>query len=437
MGAATRRHLRWMVALLLFPTLAPGTVDGQPPSCAACSAFGEQCTLEYGAAGTVRDSATSLPIAGAAITVVDLSTVSDADGSFAVRGTRPETCHIDYLWSIHISADGYEPLRLSGYFSSGSAPLSEFSLDPVVAAKGFDVFGFVAEFPHCSGRMRGVTVTLDPLGLSTDTSVGSDGGFFEFSNVPPGDYVLRVAQGCNPFGCWIDTPVQVVDAPVDVEICMDELTPVFSPTPSRTGSLSPTPTRVPTACPRLTACPHGEQPRPCDQPCGLHCGCEARSTPTNTPTFPTIPGRTLAPTVTPTRLPTRCPRLTPCPPGEQPRPCDDPCRLGCGCELRPTPTDTPCPVATHPSCSVGQELVCTGECLIDCQCRSCAACPDGMEYAELGCDCVAADHPTETNTNRSSSDGCAIDPQATSGSALLLAAPLLWPVARQRFARRP
>ena len=42
--------------------------------------------------------------------------------------------------------------------------------------------------------MRGVTVVLEPLGWTTQTSIDAiDGGRFVFEHVPPGDYTVRVA----------------------------------------------------------------------------------------------------------------------------------------------------------------------------------------------------------------------------------------------------
>lgn len=56
----------------------------------------------------------------------------------------------------------------------------------------------------------------------------------QFANLPPGNYVVRT-DGCNPFGCYLDTPVFVVDQ--DIQVQVRQLGPQ-TPTPAR----SPTPT---------------------------------------------------------------------------------------------------------------------------------------------------------------------------------------------------
>jgi subtilisin-like proprotein convertase family protein len=116
---------------------------------------------------------------------------------------------------------------------------------------GFSVSGYVTEFPSCTGRMRGVTVTLQPLGLSTQTGIGpdpSEAGLFVFHNVPPGNYTLTVSPGCNPYGCWPETPVSVMSSDVSVpSICPVAFSPTPTPTTTMTSTATPTPT-VPLTC---------------------------------------------------------------------------------------------------------------------------------------------------------------------------------------------
>jgi hypothetical protein len=77
----------------------------------------------------------------------------------------------------------------------------------------YRVSGKVCEFPTPScGAMRGVRLTLAPLGLTTETSL-QDGGF-AFERVPSGANVLTVSPRCNPYGCY--EPVQVIVADADV-----------------------------------------------------------------------------------------------------------------------------------------------------------------------------------------------------------------------------
>lgn len=95
-------------------------------------------------------------------------------------------------------------------------------LEGCPSAPVFAVRGTVTEFPNCTGFMRGITVVLDPLGLTTRTAIGPDpgvAGTFAFDDVPPGDYTLTISPSCNPSGCWPPTPVRVVDRDVEVLIC--------------------------------------------------------------------------------------------------------------------------------------------------------------------------------------------------------------------------
>ena len=111
----------------------------------------------------------------------------------------------------------------------------------------YTIRGHVAEFPPCQGSMRGVTVYLEPLGLTTPTDL-LPGGDFSFTNIPNGIYTVRV-PGCNPFGCWVDTPVTVNGADVFAQLCMVTLTPTPTVTPI------PVPTfdvRVNIALPKLS-----------------------------------------------------------------------------------------------------------------------------------------------------------------------------------------
>jgi hypothetical protein len=124
--------------------------------------------------------------------------------------------------------------------------------------------------------------------------------------------------------------------------------------------------------------------------------------------------------------PTPCPIQTPCILGERPRPCADPCGLGCGCEScppcapgevlaphanacecvdpnaspTPTPTPNPCHFSTPPLCPTGHRIDCAPDvCPEDCRCEPCAPCPDGLVYSEVDqCACVDPTQFTPTPT---------------------------------------
>ena len=93
---------------------------------------------------------------------------------------------------------------------------------------GYTVSGTVFEFPSGNGVMRGVEVTIDPLGLTDTTDL--TGGGFRFEDVPDGEYTLTVSPECNPFGCWPVTAVVVSGADVTVNIYPEEVAPTPTPT---------------------------------------------------------------------------------------------------------------------------------------------------------------------------------------------------------------
>ena len=96
------------------------------------------------------------------------------------------------------------------------------------ARTDFTIDGCVAEFPDEPCGQIGFTVQLDPLGV---TAPSPD---FRFTNLPPGDYVLSVHPGCNPFGCWPQVPVTIADHDVYVDIPLLANTPTPTPTPTTT-----------------------------------------------------------------------------------------------------------------------------------------------------------------------------------------------------------
>ncbi len=332
---------KWMFRVVLVLVgfgLGGVTPSWAQPSCCTgsgcCAPDGDACVLEYGARGSVHDATSGDPIVGAAIEVLDLDPVfSGADGSYLVAGTRPEQCQLDYLYSIVVSAIGYQPYSAS-LFTNAVFPTLDIELAPVEREPGYTVSGYVAEFPACSGRMRGVGVTLEPIGLSADSSI--DGGEFSFSDVPPGDYVVSVA-GCNPFGCWRGSPISVVDGDVQTAVCMNEPTP----TPEPVFTFTPCATATPPLCEL------GEGLRCTADSCGGRCECFACE--------PCPAGQL------PTDVPSSCecfdcPVRTPCAGGFRPvAPCDRPCELGCGCESDSdsSSADAMAEVGSGGGCAVG------------------------------------------------------------------------------------
>src|SRR3989304_1455244 len=109
-------------------------------------------------------------------------------------------------------------------------------LSSVLAGSG-SINGVVYESQ--SGYMRGATVTLQPLGLQTTTSL-SDGSF-SFSSVPDGSYTLTVSPSCTPFGCYKSTPVTVAGTKVFVAIFPNASTPTPTATPRPVGGVAQLP----------------------------------------------------------------------------------------------------------------------------------------------------------------------------------------------------
>lgn len=404
------RTLDWLAALTVL--LATQVALAQPPVCS--SGCVGACTLTYSAEGVVRDNVTGMPIASAQITLLDAEGVSAEDGAYSVRGSRPNQCHFDYFYSFSVTAPGYEPLQDSGYWT-GIAINYEIRLNPVSQSGNHVVSGIVAEFPSCTGAMRGVTVVLEPLNITTTTSV--DAGRFAFRDVPPGDYTLRVLEGCNPFGCWEVEPVRVGSDNVDLTVCMTAIGPDPSPTPTPTAG----PSATFTVCPIKTPCVLGERPQYCEERCGVGCGCEqCPDCPDGFVSAPLlnacecIPDPNVTPPPTPTRTMTSCPTVTPlsCPLGKGPL-CDDavcqchceecaPCPSGsaflvagsCLCAGAETPTPLPCLFPTPPLCPIGQTANCPhvpcGTTDAGCFCDTCPPCPDGLNYGGgfNSCACV-------------------------------------------------
>ena len=120
-----------------------------------------------------------------------------------------------------------------------STPIPTSTLVPAATVTSlYSISGTL--FESGSGVLRGATVTLEPMGLQTQTSL-LPGGSFAFQGIPPGTYTLTVAPQCTPFGCYRSTPVAVDDADVVVSIVPE---PLPTPAPTATASPVPTPIRV-------------------------------------------------------------------------------------------------------------------------------------------------------------------------------------------------
>jgi hypothetical protein len=196
--------------------------NGSLQSCGGAGGSSIACRLAYGASGTVVDARSGEPIGGAVVTVLDVTTTSNPDGTYGAFGNHPETCHLDYYVPITAHADGYAPY-FDALYTSVPIRYADIRLEPLDSGTGNAITGVVAESPHCEGGMNGVTVVLEPLGLQTESGTadhGTPAGYFEFNNLPPGEYTLRTEPPCNLHGCWDPVTVSVSTSDVDASLCL-------------------------------------------------------------------------------------------------------------------------------------------------------------------------------------------------------------------------
>ncbi|MDX2166887.1 MAG: hypothetical protein SF182_07485 [Deltaproteobacteria bacterium] len=115
------------------------------------------------------------------------------------------------------------------------------------AQDGFTVSTCFSEFPghSCSpvelGYQHGVTLEGPVPGTRTYEReiVPAAFYYYKFHGILPGNYILR-ASGCNPFGCWLDTPITVVDRDVEVPVRqISDRTPTPLASPTEAGNVTP------------------------------------------------------------------------------------------------------------------------------------------------------------------------------------------------------
>ncbi|MEW6235841.1 MAG: SUMF1/EgtB/PvdO family nonheme iron enzyme, partial [Candidatus Omnitrophota bacterium] len=178
-----------------------------------------------------------------------ITTITDTSITY-YEWKNPEFGH-SYWFILYGIIDNASPKKLEArgpvYY------LSTLDNMPTPTPSHHTISGYVAEFPGPTGGIaRGVSVKLNPLGITTTTSILD--GSFTFINIPDGNYVLVVPP--NPFGYYPDTPVTVAGSDVVVGIRPIEYTPTNTPsstkTPSPTSTKTLTPTFTPTHTPTWT-----------------------------------------------------------------------------------------------------------------------------------------------------------------------------------------
>lgn len=332
--AAGCRQWVWLLMAALVFLLGQSVAFAQPSCCSGSGCCGgppeQACTLTYGARGVVRDSVTGEPIPNALVTVLILSGSSEADGSFDVSASRHETCHVDYYYTLLVTAPGYDPYELSLY-TSAVYPTLAIELDPEGASdpdatptptrtvypgpsptaimcpiKTPCVLG---EHPRPCGDPCGLGCGCEPCGEcprpgwvpaprpnvcdcvpdpnATPPPPPTPGNCF--FPTPPHCAIGETAQcgGCNGecscVSCEPCPPGLSYSGERNSCICLDPRT--VTPTPTTdTRSSTPTPSpdsgETPLPCPTTTpiSCPIGEASE-CDtsvDPCGI---CECRAVP--------------------------------------------------------------------------------------------------------------------------------------------------------------
>jgi hypothetical protein len=136
--------------------------------------------------GTVTDSSTSNPIAGASITVDPLgaSTVTDAAGHYSL--TLPVG---DY--NVTASSFGYTPETSPATITDGGTTTVNFALDP---APSGSLSGTVSDGDGNPIANATVTINSTPIPPATTDAAGH----YSFASVPEGTYSVTAAAGkCN------------------------------------------------------------------------------------------------------------------------------------------------------------------------------------------------------------------------------------------------
>jgi hypothetical protein len=125
------------------------------------------------------------------------------------------------LWlAVVATAQGQQGFTVSACFSE----IPGSSCSPIEA--GYN------QSPVLEGPIPGGA----PFSAELDTSKSY---YYLFRDITPGNYILR-AGGCNPFGCWLDTPVTVIDHDIEVQVRqIGAETPTPIESPIATGTPTP------------------------------------------------------------------------------------------------------------------------------------------------------------------------------------------------------
>jgi len=134
-------------------------------------------------------------ITGNVVDAVSLAGIADAtvstDPGGYLTATGPDGSFVLEVpagnYTLIASAAGYTPSPQPVTVESGAAVQVVFLLQPETAPGGASIFGFVTDPDE--NELEGVVVTINGANYSGETFTDAD-GFFQFENVPAGDYTL-------------------------------------------------------------------------------------------------------------------------------------------------------------------------------------------------------------------------------------------------------
>lgn len=127
--------------------------------------------------GTVTDSVTNTPIAGATVTIGSQSTTTSSAGSYSFSGISAGS------YTIAVSANGYVSSTKKIQISAGQPQIVNFSLQPT----GTTVSGTITD----ATTNKPIPSAIVKLGQSTVTTSAQGG--YSFPNMSPGSYTISAS----------------------------------------------------------------------------------------------------------------------------------------------------------------------------------------------------------------------------------------------------
>ncbi|HXJ89042.1 MAG TPA: malectin domain-containing carbohydrate-binding protein [Candidatus Binatia bacterium] len=198
-------------------TIAFQAPTSQFPTISAIEIVPGSSLAQYGSvSGTVEDATTSVPIAGATVSLGSLSAVTNSSGSYSFTNVQPGT------YTLTASDSGYQNASQSVTVTAGSILTDNFSLvasnfalrvnsgGPAITDTNSHVWQ--ADFGYNFGYVYSTTATItastgDPR-LYQDEHYYAGDWNYTFTNVPNGTYTVNlyfaeIYSGCFVAGCRV------------------------------------------------------------------------------------------------------------------------------------------------------------------------------------------------------------------------------------------